>query len=131
MAGDYTLTVHLDADPGEAEERIREALAAEGFGILTEIDVQATLAAKLEVEMPAYTILGACNPSLAHRAIQADEHIGAMLPCNVVVRAHPDGGTEIAAADPEVMLGVSAGESLAELADEARARIQRALDAVV
>lgn len=130
MADDYTMTIRLTDDPASAEERIREALSDEGFGILTEIDVQATLREKLDVEMGAYTILGACNPPLAHQAIEADEHVGALLPCNVLVRALPDGGTEIAAADPEAMLGVADNDGLRDLADEARERIQRALDAV-
>lgn len=131
MGNDYTMTVRLDLEPPEAESRIREALAEEGFGILTEVDVQQTLRAKLGVDMAAYTILGACNPPLAHRAIEAEEHIGALLPCNVLVRAHPDGGTEIAAADPRVMLGVAdGGDELETLADEATAAIRRALDAV-
>lgn len=127
---DYTLTVHLDADPAEAEERIRAALAEEGFGILTEIDVAQTLKGKLDVDIPPYTILGACNPPLAHQAIQADEHVGALLPCNVLVRAHPDGGTEIAAADPEAMLSLSSSPELADLACDAKERIERALAAV-
>ena len=130
MADDYTMTIRLTDDPASAEERIREALSAEGFGILTEIDVQATLREKLDVEMGAYTILGACNPPLAHRAIEADDNVGALLPCNVLVRALPDGGTEIAAADPEAMLGVADNDGLRDLADEARQRIQRALDTV-
>ena len=131
MTSDYTMTVRLDADPAEADRRIREALADEGFGILTEIDVQATLKAKLDVDMPVYTILGACNPPLANRAIDAEVHVGALLPCNVLVREHPEGGTEIAAADPVVMLGVAdGGDELAALAAEARAAIERALAAV-
>lgn len=130
MADRYTMTIRLEDDPASAEQRIREALSDEGFGILTEIDVQATLREKLDVEMDAYTILGACNPPLAHQAIEADEHVGALLPCNVLVRGLPDGGTEIAAADPEAMLGVADNDGLRDLADEARQRIQRALDTV-
>ena len=130
MADDYTMSVRVDADPADVEQRVRAALADEGFGILTEIDVQATLKAKLGVEMGVYTILGACNPPLANRAIEVDEHIGALLPCNVLVRSHPDGGTEVAAADPAAMLGVSKAEGLEEIASEARERIERALQAI-
>jgi uncharacterized protein (DUF302 family) len=127
---DYTLRRRLDAEPDEAERRIREALADEGFGILTEIDVQATLREKLGEEMAAYTILGACSPPLAHQAIEADHDIGALLPCNVVVRAHPDGGSELIAADPEAMLALSAeAGTLRGLAADAKQRIERALAA--
>lgn len=124
----YTLTVHVDADPATAEERVRAALADEGFGILTEIDVQATLKSKLDHDMRPYKILGACNPPLAKQAIETDEDIGALLPCNVVVRAHPDGGTEIVAADPEQMLAISSeADALNALACDAKERIERAL----
>lgn len=127
----YTLTVRVDAEPAEVEERIRAALADEGFGILTEIDVQATLKTKLDHDMRPYTILGACNPPLAKDAIEMDEDIGALLPCNVVVRAHPEGGTEIVAADPEQMLALSSkADELNALACDAKERIQRALATV-
>jgi uncharacterized protein (DUF302 family) len=131
MATDYTFGIHIEADPIVAEERIRQALADEGFGILTEIDVQATLKEKLDVTMRPYRILGACNPALANQAIETDENIGALLPCNVVVRAHPDGGSEIVAADPQTMLAVSPrADDLADIATEAGKRLRRALDAV-
>lgn len=127
----YTLQTRVNAEPAEAEEQVRAALAEEGFGILTEIDVRATLKTKLDVEMPAYKILGACNPALAHQAIGVDPDIGAMLPCNVVVRAHPDGGSEIVAADPGAMLSVSPkADGLRSTADDARERIQRALSSL-
>jgi uncharacterized protein (DUF302 family) len=127
----YTFQTRLDTDPADAEQRIRQALAEEGFGILTEIDVQATLKQKLDLDMRPYKILGACNPPLAHQAIETDEDIGALLPCNVVVRSHPDGGTEIVAADPEAMLGISPhADDLAGLAADAKQRIQRAFDTV-
>lgn len=127
----YTFATRLDTDPADAEQRIRQALADEGFGILTEIDVQATLKQKLDLDMRPYKILGACNPPLAHQAIETDEDIGALLPCNVVVRAHPDGGTELVAADPEAMLGISPhADELRGLAQDAKQRILRAFDAV-
>jgi uncharacterized protein (DUF302 family) len=127
----YTFATRLDADPADAEQRLRQALADEGFGILTEIDVAATLKQKLDLDMRPYKILGACNPPLAHQAIETDQDIGALLPCNVVIRAHPDGGSEIVAADPEVMLAISPhADDLRQLATDAKQGIQRALDAL-
>jgi uncharacterized protein (DUF302 family) len=129
MSRTYSLTVTVPQDPAAAEEAIRAALADEGFGILSEIDVQAKLVEKLGEDIGTYRILGACNPPLAHRGLSADADLGALLPCNVVIRANADGGTDIVAADPEAMLGV-AGEALEELACEAKERIERALAAV-
>jgi uncharacterized protein (DUF302 family) len=127
--GTYTLTVTIDVEPAEAEARIRAALQDEGFGILSEIDVEAALREKLGEEIGAYRILGACNPPLAKRAIDADPDVGALLPCNVVVRANPAGGTDVVAADPRSMLEIGAA-GLDDVASEARAGIQRALDAI-
>lgn len=124
----YTLTVTVDADPAEAEQRIRAALQEQGFGILSEIDVEGALREKLGEEIGAYKILGACNPPLAKRAVEADPDIGALLPCNVLVRANPAGGTDVAAADPRAMMGLAAG--LDDVAEEARAGIERALEAI-
>jgi uncharacterized protein (DUF302 family) len=127
----YTFGLRLDVEPAEAESRVRDALSAEGFGILTEIDVQATLAEKIGVEMPAYKILGACSPPLADKAIRTDPMIGALLPCNVVVRAHPDGGSEVFAADPDRMMEMSPkSDALAEVAHDARGRLERAFEAL-
>lgn len=126
---DYTLTITLDVDPVEAERRVRDALQGEGFGILSEIDVQAALREKLGEEIGAYKILGACNPPLAKRAIEADPDVGALLPCNVLVRANPAGGTDVAAADPRAMLALGP-EGLGPVAEEAREGIQRALAAL-
>jgi uncharacterized protein (DUF302 family) len=122
----YTLTVTLDADAAEAERRVREALQAEGFGVLSEIDVEAALRDKLGEEIGAYKILGACNPPLAKQAIDADPDIGALLPCNVLLRANPDGGTDVAAADPKAMLALGPAD-LESVAAEARERLERAL----
>lgn len=125
----YTMTVTIDADPAEAEERVREALAAEGFGILSEIDVRAKLEEKLGQDVGPYKILGACNPPLALRAIDLDPDVGALLPCNVLLRANPDGGTDVVAADPEAMLSVASDE-LADIAADAKQRLRRALDSI-
>ena len=125
----YTLQIHLPDAPDAADPRVREALAAEGFGVLSEIDVQAALRDKLGEDIGAYTILGACNPALARQAIAIDADIGAVLPCNVVVRAGEAGGTDVVAGDPETMLSLSAG-GLGDIADDAKERLQRALDAL-
>lgn len=125
----YTMTVTIDADPAEAEERVREALAAEGFGILSEIDVQAKLEEKLGQDVGPYKILGACNPPLALQAIDLDPDVGALLPCNVLLRANPDGGTDVVAADPETMLSIASDE-LADIAADAKQRLRRALDSI-
>lgn len=126
---DYTMTIRMDGDPSSAEPRVREALAAEGFGILSEIDVQATLKSKIGEDVGPYKILGACNPPLAHSAIGADPDIGALLPCNVLLRGRSDGGTDVVAADPKAMMDM-AGDGLAEVAADARARLERALSAL-
>jgi uncharacterized protein (DUF302 family) len=126
---DYTFQIHTDDEPVKAEQRLRDALSQEGFGILTEIDVRATLEEKLGEQIRPYKILGACSPPLAHQAIQTDQDIGALLPCNVVVRAHPEGGTDIIAADPAAMLALSPkAEQLRPLADDVKQRLRRALD---
>ncbi len=122
------MTRTFNAPFDEVLERITVALSQEGFGILTEIDVDATLKKKLGVEFGPYRILGACNPLLAHRALTADPRIGLMLPCNVVVRAVPD-GTEVAVFDPMTFAGESAPAAIRELAVEAAGRLDRALTA--
>lgn len=126
----YTLNVSLDDDLDTVDPRVREALAAEGFGVLTEIDIEATLRTKLDVEVGGYRILGACNPALAHRGLQADPSLGALLPCNVVLRAAEGGGTEVLAVDPNAMMGVSAAPGMDEVADEVRERLERVLAAL-
>jgi uncharacterized protein (DUF302 family) len=127
----YTLSIHLPDEPDVADPRVRTALAAEGFGILSEIDVRAALRDKLGEDIGAYTILGACNPPLARRAIAADADIGALLPCNVVVRAGAEGGTDVLAADPDAMLALSGAEELADIAADARQRVERALQSLL
>jgi uncharacterized protein (DUF302 family) len=127
----YALRREVDLSYEEADRRIREELAAQGFGILTEIDVRATLRNKLDVEFPPYVILGACNPSLAHRALLAEPDIGLLLPCNVVVRRDESSGTTIVEAmDPEPMIDLAGNEGLNEVAAEARTRLETALNRV-
>ena len=122
-------TVRLHTDFASALARVTEALKAEGFGVLTEIDVQETLKKKLGVEFRPYKILGACNPPLAYRALTAAPEVGLLLPCNVVVSAVA-GGTEIALVDPIGMLGFVARPELEPIAEEARARLERVAQAL-
>ena len=113
----------------EALAATRDALTAEGFGILTEIDLAATMKAKLDVEMPPQVILGACRPALAYAAIQVDPSIAAVLPCNVVVRSLDATSTIVEAFDPDAMMGLSGG-ALESVATDARHRLTSALDAL-
>ena len=126
---DYGITVRTPIPFTEAVARVREALKAQGFGVLTEIDVQATLRDKLGKEMEEYLILGACNPPLAHQALAADRRIGLLLPCNVVVRTEA-GQTVIEALDPQTMVAVAGQPALQPVADEAAARLRAALDSL-
>ena len=118
----YTLTATTAAPFGEALERVRAELANEGFGVLCEIDVQATLREKLGVEQEPYTILGACNPPLAHRALSAEPQLGTLLPCNVAVYQR-DGETRIAAVDAERMLSIVGSDELAPVAATVREKL--------
>lgn len=123
----YGNTIRLKTTFAEASERVRAALQEQGFGVLTEIDVQATLRNKLGEEIEDYVILGACNPQLAHRALGVDRQIGLLLPCNVVVRT--DGAeTVVEMLDPQVMVTVTGRDELAPVADEAAQRLRAALD---
>jgi uncharacterized protein (DUF302 family) len=123
----YGMSVHTRLSIEDAEAHIREALSQEGFGILTEIDVAATLQAKLGIERKAYKILGACNPPLANRALEADESIGLLLPCNVVVYEDAD-GTVVSAIEPLMMADLS--PSVQDIADEAHDALERAIQTV-
>jgi uncharacterized protein (DUF302 family) len=123
----YALSRVVDLEYEEADRRIREELQKEGFGILSEIDVRATLKAKLDLDFPPYEILGACNPRLAHRALTAEPDVGLLLPCNVVVRRTDDDRTVIEIMDPIAVLGIADNEALQPLAEEALSRLERAL----
>jgi uncharacterized protein (DUF302 family) len=118
-------SVQLKDDFETALARTIEALKAEGFGVLTEIDVKETMQKKLGVEYLPYKILGACNPSLANRALSAAPEVGLLLPCNVTVRQLESGATEVALIDPLVMLSVVSNPAVAPVAQEARARLER------
>lgn len=108
----------------------REALAAEGFGVLTEIDMQATMKAKLDEDYPPLLILGACNPQFAHRALEAEPQIGALLPCNVVVRTDGTGATVVEIMDPDTVLGLVGRPEITPIAIEVRSRLERVLHGV-
>ena len=125
----YGKSVKLTLDFSEAVPKVKEAFAAQGFGTLTEIDVQATLQAKIGVDMEPYLILGACNPQLAHRALEVTRDIGLLLPCNVVVRQH-DGGVIVQALDPSLIATLPGDPALQPIADEAARRIDAALDSL-
>ena len=123
----YALTGETTLPLADAVDRVREELKVEGFGVLTEIDVQATLKEKLEIDVEPYVILGACNPPLAHEALTADPELGTLLPCNVVV-SERDGETHVSAIDPERMLSIVERDDLAPLAAEVRERLVRVVD---
>jgi uncharacterized protein (DUF302 family) len=127
----YGMSTTVPLEYGVAVERARTALAAEGFGILAEIDVAATLKNKLNVDFRPYVILGACNPPLAHRALMAERDIGLLLPCNVVVYAADEPGHSVVAAmDPVQALQLTGNPNIGAIAEEVRARLHRVLEAV-
>ena len=129
---EYRMSTAVDLPYDRAVERTREELAKEGFGVLTEIDVKATLRQKLNVDFRPYIILGACNPPLAHRALSSELDIGVFLPCNVIVyQAEESGKSVVATIDPEVSLARAGNETLRPLAEDVKARLRRVLDAVV
>jgi uncharacterized protein (DUF302 family) len=126
----YCLTRAVPGTFVEVVAATRVALAAEGFGVLTEIDVQTTFENKLGVKTRPYLILGACNPSIAHRALQLDPGIGTLLPCNVVVAESESGTIEVAAIDPKAMFAVVGNAAMAPIVDEVSAKLRTALDAL-
>ena len=126
---DYSLAIETDRDFDEVLAATRAALADEGFGVLTEIDVKATMKAKLDVDRDDYVILGACNPPLAHQALQAEPELGVLLPCNVVVY-RTGGRTRVSAVAAEQMLGMVGNDDLTPVAEEVAQRLDRVLAAI-
>jgi len=121
----YYFSSEIQGTAAEVEQQVVEALKQEGFGIMTEIDVAATLKAKLDIDKPPYKILGACNPQLANGALEKDPEIGALLPCNVVVRENDKGSITVTFMDPEAVIGMTGNTELTELAGEVRSRLLR------
>lgn len=126
----YDISKTLETTPEHARERVMEVLTAEGFGVLTEIDVQATMKKKLDRDMRYYAILGACSPELAWQALSREPKIGTMLPCNVIVRELEDGRVEISAVDPQASMQAVENPDLGEVAREVKVRLQRVIDAL-
>jgi uncharacterized protein (DUF302 family) len=120
----------IDTSFEQAVDRVTAALKAEGFGILTEIDVKDTLKKKLDVDFRRYLILGACNPPLAHKALESEGQIGLLLPCNVVVQETPEGAMVVSIADPKVMFTLVENPAVAPIAAEAYARLRRVMEAL-
>jgi uncharacterized protein (DUF302 family) len=126
----YGFNVTVNGNMDEIRDRVETALQEEGFGVLTEIDVAATLKKKIDVDRKPYLILGACNPVLANQAISADPDIGLLLPCNVVLREEDDGSITVGFMDPAAVLGLVDKEGVEHLAAEVRSRLERVRDAV-
>lgn len=125
MTYHFSRTLNLDMD--EAITAVTAALAAEGFGILSEIDVQATLKKKIGEDFRPYRILGACNPGFAHKALQAEDKIGTMLPCNVIVQEHSAGTVEVSAVDPMASMSAIENPALGAIAGDVRTRLQKVI----
>ncbi|HRH86167.1 MAG TPA: DUF302 domain-containing protein [Rubrivivax sp.] len=128
MSYHFSKTVAMDFQA--AVDKVTAELKARGFGILTQIDVRQTLKAKLDVEFRPYLILGACNPPFAYRALQAEDKIGTMLPCNVIVQQHADGSVEVSAVDPVASMAAVVNAELAGVAEEIRNRLRAVIDAM-
>lgn len=124
----FAKTVNTDFE--SAIEQVTEALKTEGFGVLTQIDVQSTLKNKIGADFRPYKILGACNPDYAHKALQGEPHIGVMLPCNVIVQQMDDGSVEVAAVDPVASMQAIDNPALGEVALEVQAKLKRVIDSL-
>lgn len=124
----YYISATLPASFAEAIERTEAALQEEGFGVISRIDIQATLKAKIGADFRPYTILGACNPKLAHEALMIEDKVGLMLPCNVVVQELPDGKVEVAAIDPVASMQAIDNPELARAAGEVRSKLAKAIE---
>ena len=124
----YHFSKRLDGPFDQAVARVSEALKRQGFGVLTDIDVSATLKAKLGEDFRPYRILGACNPQLAHHALQLEDKIGTMLPCNVIVQQHADGAVEVSAVDPVASMQAIQNPGLAEVAKEVQAKLKKVIE---
>lgn len=127
---DFTLSTTLEASYDATVARVRTLLGDAGFGVLTEVDIRATLRAKLDVEVPAQLILGACRPQLAHRALQVDPRVAALMPCNVVVADAGEGRTRIDVMDPTLIVSLAPDPELAEVAADGRARLTGMMEAL-
>jgi uncharacterized protein (DUF302 family) len=126
----YHISKTLGVTFDQAVSRVIEGLKDEGFGVLTEINVRETLKNKLDVDFRNYRILGACNPSFAYRALQSEDKIGTMLPCNVVVQEHDSGSVEVSAVDPMASMQAIENQDLGEIAEQVRAKLQRVIEAL-
>lgn len=126
----YGFSTRFNGDFNSAIEKVTAALAEEGFGVLTEIDVKAVMKKKLDLDKRPYTILGACNPNFANQALEADANIGLLLPCNVVVREEEDGSITVAFMDPEAVLGLVNRDEVSTLGMEVKQRLKRVADAI-
>jgi len=124
----YCFSTILNSEMDQAIETVTEALKVEGFGVLSVIDVKATLKKKIDVDFRPYTILGACNPTFAHKALLAEDKIGAMLPCNVVVQQIGDGRIEVFAVDPIASMSAVENPALGEIAVEVQAKLKKVID---
>lgn len=130
MTTDYGFRTTLDTSYETAIELVTGALKEEGFGILTQIDVKATLKKKLDADFRRYIILGACNPNLAHQALQTELEIGLLLPCNVIVYETEEGQSVVSIIDPLAMLSVAEGDNLQPIANEAKTRLSRVIESL-
>ncbi len=126
----YHFSKTLEGPFDEIVARVKEKLAVQGFGVLTEIDVKATLKKKIDVDFRPYLILGACSPRHAYKALQAEPHIGTMLPCNVVVQQHEDGRVEVSAIDPVASMQAVENPALGEIAPEIRDKLKAVVEAL-